>query len=223
MQINISSEFHNICPQFVGGAIIAEVTNTPTSQELWNEIERIATKLKQNYTTDSIKEQSGIAATREAYRKAGKDPSRYRPACEQLARRILQGKSLYSIDQLVDLGNLISLYCGYSTAMLDADKISGQNLTLGIGTGNEDYEGIGRGKLNIEYLPVYRDEQGGIATPTSDSVRTMISANTKRILLLINGYDGDLEKINEVLEYANKTLISFANAQKPLEIWTYRY
>ena len=107
--------------------------------------------------------------------------------------------------------------------MLDADKISGQNLTLGIGTGNEDYEGIGRGKLNIEYLPVYRDEQGGIATPTSDSVRTMISANTKRILLLINGYDGDLEKINEVLEYANKTLISFANAQKPLEIWTYRY
>lgn len=223
MQINISSEFHNICPQFVGGAIIAEVTNTPTSQELWNEIERIATTLKQNYTTDSIKEQSGIAATREAYRKAGKDPSRYRPACEQLARRILQGKSLYSIDQLVDLGNLISLYCGYSTAMLDADKISGQNLTLGIGTGNEDYEGIGRGKLNIEYLPVYRDEQGGIATPTSDSVRTMISANTKRILLLINGYDGDLEKINEVLEYANKTLISFANAQEPLEIWTYRY
>ena len=223
MQITISNTFHNVCPKFIGGAILAEVKNSATTPELWAEIERIANVLRNNYTTDTIKEQSGIAATREAYRKAGKDPSRYRPACEQLARRILQGKDLYSIDQLVDFGNLVSLYCGYSTAMLDAEKILGENITLGIGTSGEPYEGIGRGVLNIENLPVYRDEEGGFATPTSDSVRTMISADTKRILLLINGYDGNEERLTDALNYAYEGLKRFVEVKGEVQKIKYTY
>lgn len=223
MQITISKTFHNVCPKFIGGAILAEVKNSATTPELWTEIERIANVLRNNYTTDTIKEQSGIAATREAYRRAGKDPSRYRPACEQLARRILQGKDLYSIDQLVDFGNLVSLYCGYSTAMLDAEKILGENITLGIGTSGEPYEGIGRGVLNIENLPVYRDEEGGFATPTSDSVRTMISADTKRILLLINGYDGNEERLTDALNYAYEGLKRFVEVKGDVQKIKYTY
>ena len=223
MQITISNTFHDVCPQFIGGAILAEVKNSATTPELWAEIERIANVLRNNYTTDTIKEQSGIAATREAYRRAGKDPSRYRPACEQLARRILQGKDLYSIDQLVDFGNLVSLYCGYSTAMLDAEKILGENITLGIGTSGEPYEGIGRGVLNIENLPVYRDEDGGFATPTSDSVRTMISADTKRILLLINGYDGNEERLTDALNYAYEGLKRFVEVKGEVQKIKYTY
>jgi DNA/RNA-binding domain of Phe-tRNA-synthetase-like protein len=223
MQITISNTFHDVCPKFIGGAILAEVKNSATTPELWTEIERIANVLRNNYTTDTIKEQSGIAATREAYRKAGKDPSRYRPACEQLARRILQGKDLYSIDQLVDFGNLVSLYCGYSTAMLDAEKILGENITLGIGTSGEPYEGIGRGVLNIENLPVYRDEEGGFATPTSDSVRTMISADTKHILLLINGYDGNEERLTDALNYAYEGLKRFVEVKGEVQKIKYTY
>ena len=223
MQITISNTFHDVCPKFIGGAILAEVKNSATTPELWAEIERIANVLRNNYTTDTIKEQSGIASTREAYRRAGKDPSRYRPACEQLARRILQGKDLYSIDQLVDFGNLVSLYCGYSTAMLDAEKILGENITLGIGTSGEPYEGIGRGVLNIENLPVYRDEEGGFATPTSDSVRTMISADTKRILLLINGYDGNEERLTDALNYAYEGLKRFVEVKGEVQKIKYTY
>ena len=223
MQITISNTFHDVCPKFIGGAILAEVKNSATTPELWAEIERIANVLRNNYTTDTIKEQSGIAATREAYRRAGKDPSRYRPACEQLARRILQGKDLYSIDQLVDFGNLVSLYCGYSTAMLDAEKILGENITLGIGTSGEPYDGIGRGVLNIENLPVYRDEEGGFATPTSDSVRTMISADTKRILLLINGYDGNEERLTDALNYAYEGLKRFVDVNGEVQKIKYTY
>lgn len=223
MQITISNTFHDVCPKFIGGAILAEVKNSATTPELWAEIERIANVLRNNYTTDTIKEQSGIAATREAYRRAGKDPSRYRPACEQLARRILQGKDLYSIDQLVDFGNLVSLYCGYSTAMLDAEKILGENITLGIGASGEPYEGIGRGVLNIENLPVYRDEDGGFATPTSDSVRTMISADTKRILLLINGYDGNEERLTDALNYAYEGLKRFVEVKGEVQKIKYTY
>ena len=38
-----------------------------------------------------------------------------------------------------------------------SDKIQGDTLVLGIGKSGEPYEGIGRGELNIEGMPVYRD------------------------------------------------------------------
>ena len=88
------------------------------------------------YTPDTIKDHPGIAATRTAYKACGKDPSRYRPAAEQLARRLLQGKALYSVSTLVDLGNLVSLRSGYATGLLDARHIDG-DLTLGVGRDGE--------------------------------------------------------------------------------------
>lgn len=96
------------------------------------------------------KDMTTIHATREAYKKCGKDPSRYRPSGEALCRRILRGISLYQIDTLVDLINLVSIRFGYSIGGFDADKIVGDALVLGIGKAGEPYEGIGRGELNIE-------------------------------------------------------------------------
>ena len=54
----------------------------------------------------------------------------------------------------------------------------------------EPFEGIGRGVLNIEGLPVYRDSFGGIGTPTSDHERTKMDVNTTHILAIVNGYNG---------------------------------
>lgn len=213
--INISTtkEFRDVCPEFIGAAISATVRNTPTPQPLWREIEDFCAELKEKYTTESIKLHSGIDATRKAYKRFGKDPSRYRPACEQLARRVLQGKGLYSVDTLVDLGNLVSLFCGYSTAALDREKIEGDSLTLGIGQPEEPYEGIGRGLLNIEHLPVYRDAIGGVATPTSDNVRTMISAQTQQLVVLINAYDGNKKLLDQAVNLTVRLLQEYAAAK----------
>ena len=106
---------------------------------------------------EDIKLQPAIAATREAYKRCGKDPGRYRPSAEALRRRLMRGIPLYQIDTLVDLINLVSLRTGYSIGGFDADKIQGKTLELGIGKSGEPFEGIGRGILNIEGLPVYRD------------------------------------------------------------------
>ena len=215
--ISISEEFRAICPTFKGAAIIANISNSPTSKELWQEITDECRQLKSVYTTESIKERSGIAATRTAYRKAGKDPSRYRPACEQLARRALQGKDLYSIDTIVDIGNLVSLSTGYATAMLDLEKIEGEEIILRLGKSDDIYEGIGRGLLNIESLPVYCDTATGIATgiatPTSDSVKTKISSETHHLLMLINAYDGDNENLHFSINKAIDLLKQYADAQ----------
>lgn len=72
----------------------------------------------------------------------------------------IEGIPLYQIDTLVDLINLASIYSGHSIGGFDLDKIQGDRLVLGIGKAGEPYEGIGRGELNIEGMPVYRDAVG---------------------------------------------------------------
>jgi DNA/RNA-binding domain of Phe-tRNA-synthetase-like protein len=195
MNIIVSQEIENVCPGFVGAAVEARVVNTPFSPELWKEIHALEDKFRNELTTESLKELSGIAATRRVYKACGKDPSRYRPASEQLIRRMLQGKELYQIDTLVDLVNLASIAYGYSIGGFDADKFVGDTLTLGVGKEGEPYEGIGRGMLNIAGLPVYRDAIGGVGTPTSDNERTKMTLQTAHLMVLINGYDGNEERV----------------------------
>ena len=169
--ITLSEEIKRLCPAFQGVAVMAQVTNSAHNSELWREIDAFTRELRAGETAESIKQQPAIAATREAYKRCGKDPSRYRPSAEALRRRLMRGLELYQIDTLVDLINLVSLRTGYSIGGFDADKIQGDSLELGIGRAEEPFEGIGRGTLNI-------DE------------RTKMGLETRRILAIVNGYNG---------------------------------
>ena len=201
-----------MCPGFVGAAVEAQVKNTEYCAELWDEIHELEARLRSELTTESLKELSGIAATRRVYKACGKDPSRYRPASEQLIRRMLQGKELYQIDTLVDLVNLASIAFGYSIGGFDADKMVGNTLTLGVGREGEPYEGIGRGPLNIAGLPVYRDNEGGVGTPTSDHERTKMTLDTTHLLVLINGYDGDESRVRQNAEYIQQLVRKYCQS-----------
>ena len=212
MKIIVSDEIETVCPTFVGSCVEAQVENTPYCQELWDEIDALGEKYKQTLTTESLKEMSGIAATRRVYRACGKDPSRYRPASEALIRRMLQGKKLYQIDTLVDLVNLASIAYGYSIGGFDADKFEGETLTLGVGKAGEPYEGIGRGMINIDGLPVYRDEKGGVGTPTSDNERTKMELKTTHLVVLINGYDGNEQHVRENAVFIQKLLRKYCKS-----------
>lgn len=210
MEIIVSDEIKHACPTFVGAAVEAEVTNSSFSAELWNEIHEFETSIRTKLTPDSLKELPSIRATRQVYKLCGKDPSRYRPASEQLIRRILQGKELYQIDTLVDLVNLASIVYGYSIGGFDVAKIKGDTLTLGIGKEGEPYEGIGRGILNIAGLPVYRDAEGGVGTPTSDNERTKLTLSTRQLLVLINSYDGNEERVLQNAHYIQELVRRYA-------------
>ena len=212
MQVIVSEEIKSVCPTFVGACIEATVENTPYCKELWEEINALGERYRQELTTETLKNMSGIAATRKVYRMCGKDPSRYRPASEALIRRILKGKELYQKDTLVDLVNLASIAFGYSIGGFDADKFEGNILTLGIGKADEPYEGIGRGMINIEGLPVYRDAKGGVGTPTSDNERTKMELTTNHLIVLINGYDGNEEQVRSNAIFIQKLLKKYCNS-----------
>ena len=212
MRIIVSQEIESVCPVFVGAAVEAQVVNTPYSKELWDEIHALEDRFRQELTTESLKDQPSIAATRRVYKACGKDPSRYRPASEQLIRRMLQGKELYQIDTLVDLINLASIAYGYSIGGFDADKFVGDTLTLGVGREGEPYEGIGRGMLNIAGLPVYRDAEGGVGTPTSDHERTKMTLSTTHLVVLINGYDGNEQRVADNARFIQDLLCKYAKS-----------
>ena len=214
IEIIVSEEIRQRCPEFVGAAVFASVHATPSRADLWEEIDRFLADYRQRYTADTIKLLPSIAATREAYRRCGKDPSRYRPSGEALVRRTLKGHDLYRVSTLVDLINLASIAYGYSIGGFDADKIvpHPSTLTLGIGREGEPYEGIGRGPLNIAGLPVYRDEIGGIGTPTSDHERTKLTLDTTHLLAVVNGYDGDRGNVNACAAFIQELLKRYADS-----------
>lgn len=213
MNIIVSNEIESVCPQFAGAAVEARVVNTLRSEGLWAEIDALCENYKQQFDTTSIKQLPGVEATRRVYRACGKDPSRYRPSSEALIRRVVQGKNLYQIDTLVDLINLASMKFGYSIGGFDADKFEGDTLTLGVGKKDEPYEGIGRGILNIEGMPVYRDSKGGVGTPTSDNERTKIELSTTHLFVIVNGYDGNRETVNANARYIKDLLERFAEGK----------
>ena len=209
--ITVSPEIKKACPDFAGIAVYAEVRNCGYNDKLWEEINAFTEELTSRTAMDDIKLQPAIAATRQAYKRCGKDPGRYRPSAEALRRRLMRGIPLYQIDTLVDLINLVSLRTGYSIGGFDADKIQGIHLELGVGKANEAFEAIGRGVLNIEGLPVYRDETGGIGTPTSDEERTKMDLHTTHILAIVNGYSGK-EGLEEAAEMIRELLRNYADS-----------
>ncbi|MDR3142088.1 MAG: hypothetical protein LBU37_10235 [Tannerellaceae bacterium] len=214
IQISISEEVAKVCPDLHILALSCDVINTESDVRLWEEITALEHTLRENCKLEDINRLLPVKATRQAYKKLGKDPNRYRPSAEALYRRILRGLPLYKINTLVDIINLISVKSAYSIGAFDMDKMKGSRLILGVGQEGERYHAIGRGELNIAGLPVYRDEWGGIGTPTSDEERTKIELQTTRLLMIVNGYSG-LDGLEETGNYAWELLKRYVSATNP--------
>ena len=61
MHIIVSKEIESVCPNFVGAAVEAQVVNTPYNAALWDEIHTLEARFREELTTESLKELSGIA------------------------------------------------------------------------------------------------------------------------------------------------------------------
>ena len=110
----------------------------------------------------------------------------------------------------MDINNLISLETLYSVGTYDLDKVKG-SITFTVGNKDERYEGIGRGSINLENLPVFEDEEGKFGSTTSDSVKAMITNDTTRILMNIIAFEED-KNLESYIQYSKKLLEKFADA-----------
>lgn len=121
---------------------------------------------------------------RRLYRSCGMEPTRHRPSSEALLRRVLQGKGLYRINNLVDACNLSSLTFLLPVGMYDLDRVQG-DVTLRLGRDDEEYPGIRKGAVHLSGRLGLFDVEGPFGSPTSDSARTCTHEGTKALLAVI--------------------------------------
>lgn len=203
--INISTKYETNGVNVTLGYIYCKVSVQKSSDGLIklldNQADTISEQLSDNAEIYALPE---IATTREAYKAMGKDPARYRASSEALMRRILSGKGMYHINNIVEINNLVSITKGFSIGAYDTSKISG-DITFRTGKSGETYKGIGRGDLNLENLPLFSDEIGAFGSPTSDSERTMITENTKNLLMVLISFNKNTDMQNH-LEFTTSAL-----------------
>ncbi|BAE82908.1 B3/B4 domain-containing protein [Desulfitobacterium hafniense] len=167
---SISDELVSLCPGAALGVLFYKAAVMPSTPKLISLFDDTITTLAKDYSTETIAQNPHIAATRQAYKALGKSPHDYRNAAEAMLRRIVQGKGLYRINNIVEINNLISISSGYSIGSYDTKQLQG-NLELRRAEKGTHYDGIGKSAVNIEYLPTLYDQSGPFGNPSSDSRR----------------------------------------------------
>jgi DNA/RNA-binding domain of Phe-tRNA-synthetase-like protein len=200
IDLSVSAHLKELWPMTAVGCIQYHAIVKEFNAGLWKEIDELCEQIRANISIDDIAPLPHIHDTREAYKAVGKKPSRYRVSSEALLRRIILGKGLYKVNTIVDINNLVSLITHLSLGTFDADKIQ-PPVEFAIGKENETYTGIGKGLINIDDLPVFRDQSGSFGSPTSDSERTMVTLDTTHLLTVIISFSGadDLTRFMDIL------------------------
>lgn len=208
--VKIDKNLAKSIPQLKLSCIECNVEVSTKNSVLWDKIQAKIDELNQKIKVEEISQMPTISASRKAYKICGKDPARYRLSAEALLRRVVKRGELYQVNNVVDCLNLVSISTGFSIGGYDVSKIKGEAV-FGVGEKDEPYVGIGRGELNIEFMPVFRDDEGAFGTPTSDSVRTSVTDETRRFLMIIIDY-GASDLLDEATEQAVGLLREYATA-----------
>ena len=187
--VSLNPELKRAVPALALGCVAARVAVEKYNEALWRESNRHVAHLTSTFKTEQVNSVPQIEAMRSVYKTLGKDPSRYRGSAEALVRRVLSGKGLYQINNIVDINNLVSLESFLPLGSYDLEQISGA-VELRIGAAGEIYKGIGKEEINIASLPVFADANGPFGSPTSDSERAMVRLESQRILMVVFSFAG---------------------------------
>jgi DNA/RNA-binding domain of Phe-tRNA-synthetase-like protein len=156
----------------------------PADENLSRLMDDICNQKLREFTIEALADVESTRAVRSMFRAWDMDPSKYRPSSEALLRRIVQGKGLYRVSNVVDVGNLISIETGWPLGCYDRAKIL-PPVVFRHGTAGERYEGIGKRTWHLQGRPVLADPDGPFGSPISDSTRTMITEAARDVLVAI--------------------------------------
>jgi DNA/RNA-binding domain of Phe-tRNA-synthetase-like protein len=189
MNIKIDADLKKKCPRTALGCVTAHVQPGSSPVELLGEMNQRELEIQELPFPRGVLESPQVETTRKAYKALGKDPARYRGSAEALLRRIVAGKGFPQINVVVDVINLVSVESRLPVGLYDLGHVTGE-IVFRAGRAGETYKGIGKYDLNLEGLPVFADNAGPHGSATSDSERTMVTAETKEILAIIISFGG---------------------------------
>jgi DNA/RNA-binding domain of Phe-tRNA-synthetase-like protein len=189
MMVTIDEAVKQKCPRVALGCVSGVVRAHASPEVLTAELAAAAQKIVGLPEPKAVLEGPAILATRRAYKALGKDPARYRGSAEALLRRVISAKGLPQINAVVDVINLVSVECRMPIGLYDLVHLQG-DVVFRTGRAGETYKGIGKYDLNLEDLPLFADAEGPHGSATSDSERTMVTAETTRVLAIIVAFGG---------------------------------
>lgn len=189
------------------------VAVAPADAALAQLMDAVCDQKRRELTVETLAEAEAIRAVRAMFRAWGVDPSKYRPSSEALLRRVAQGKGLYRVLNVVDIGNLGSIETGWPYGCYDRPRIH-PPVTFRSGQPGESYEGIGKRVWHLADRPVLADSDGPFGSPISDSTRSMITESARDILAVIYApSNAPRRAIESALTRMTERLAQFAGAQ----------
>lgn len=193
MELNISPD---LVERFTGlQALLAYIRGVKVEKqsiELEDFREKIIKEVKEKYDIESLKDVPILRAYRDFFWRVGIDPTKVRPAAEALIRRIIGGKSIPSINNIVDAYNLASIETEIALAAFDGDKIQG-NLIMRFAKKDEKFLGIGMEEpkeLQGVEIVVSDDVKLVAIYPYRDADESKLNEKTRNVLLMICGVPG---------------------------------
>jgi len=165
--------------------------------ELQNFKEEVLAEVKRKYTLESLKDVAIFRAYRDFFWKIGIDPTKIRPAAEALVRRILAGKPIPIINNVVDSYNLVSIRSEIALAAFNRDALKGR-LLMRIADRGEKFLGIGMSEpmeLNGVEVVISDEEKLVAVYPYRDAERSKVSGTTRNLLILMCGVPGIDERL----------------------------
>ncbi len=168
---------------------VSNVAVQRTDAKLEEYKEQIFTAVRGRYDLESVPQVPIFRAYRDFFWRVGVDPTKIRPAAEALIRRILAGKSIPSVNTLVDAYNLASIDTGVALATFDSSKVSGP-MTMRFAREGEKFLGIGMQEamtLNGGEVVVSDEERLVAVYPYRDADYSKVTFETTDVILMICG------------------------------------
>ena len=143
LHYTISAEIFSKYPGYVRGVLMATgVHNGASPEALIGLLRQAEESVRARVNLETLAEQPAFKSWREAFRAFGAKPADFRPSIEAMARRVLRGEPLPSINALVDIGNVISLRYLLPAGAHAIDRLTG-DISLRLADGSEDFVALG--------------------------------------------------------------------------------
>jgi DNA/RNA-binding domain of Phe-tRNA-synthetase-like protein len=155
-----------------------------SSDELDAEFSKAVKETLSGFTLDNLSIDKSVRSVRGLFKSFGTDPTKWRPSSEAMIRRILKDKTLFRINSLVDINNIISIRYRLPIGLYDLGKVEGE-IKIDIGREGLSFVGLTGREYNTHGKPVVMDALGIIGSPIVDSERTKISNETSNVLAII--------------------------------------
>lgn len=215
--VSVDPALYDVYPEIRLGCLRFTARVREPDERFWSEMEETyLPQVRAAIEGKGWSEIPGVRGSRLMYKAFGRNPGRYRVSSEALMRRVRRSDPLYRINSVVDVNNLISVQSGLSVGSYDLEKVQG-DVVMRRGAAGETYPGIGKDAIDLENLLVLTDDLGAFGSSMSDSTRSMVTLETRDVLVVLHCFENDMD-LPALLEETKTAFETYADAQN-VEMW----